>query len=656
MAVTYSREKGARTCSRCGASVRGTAKFCHVCGQKLQGFRDLKEGTQIGNYIVLRFLGSGGIGAVYLSRHRLLKQWVAVKVHDYFPRDQYVGRAFLRSSNYLSQLDHPHVVHLYDYGFQDEKAYQAIEYVSGPTFAKLLPPQQTKSWIDRCLEYFAQMLAALHYSHLCRYIDIDGTLRQGIFHGDIKPHNIFLDSKTDTIKLTDFMIPDVQAFLGEKNPNFQALDYATGVVVTPTEAFGTPAYMAPEQAEWRVTPQTDIFSLGVTMYQLVTGYSPTSSIRARLWSGVPPSHDNPYIPGWLDKLILKAVQREPSQRFQTVAEMIRIFQENREKQGSYVSIHVGSISHVSGQLFIGQFNNVVATLNSTNQTELAGTLKLLKETIMASQGVSYHKKQELVEIINQIGKEATKAVPNTTLLRIVSDGLLATLRTIPDASLSSAAGAVAPMLARLYKEQKKMSRTISILFLAANPKDTPALRLDEEMRSIDVALRQAEFRDRFDIKQQWAVRVADLQGYLLRHKPELVHFSGHGSASSQIILEDNSGNSHPVSPRALSQVFSVLKDNIRCVILNACYSEQQAQAIAQHTDCVIGMSKAIGDAAAISFAAAFYQALGYGRNVKTAFDLGCAQIDLENLDEQDTPKLLAIACNPASIIFVDDNP
>jgi hypothetical protein len=90
-------------------------------------------------------------------------------------------------------------------------------------------------------------------------------------------------------------------------------------------------------------------------------------------------------------------------------------------------------------------------------------------------------------------------------------------------------------------------------------------------------------------------------------------------------------------------------------VLNACYSEKQAQAIAQHIDCVIGMSKAIGDAAAISFAAAFYQALGYGRSVKAAFDLGCAQIDLENLDEQDTPKLLAINTDPASITFVTDN-
>jgi hypothetical protein len=87
-------------------------------------------------------------------------------------------------------------------------------------------------------------------------------------------------------------------------------------------------------------------------------------------------------------------------------------------------------------------------------------------------------------------------------------------------------------------------------------------------------------------------------------------------------------------------------------VLNACYSERQAQAIAQYIDCVIGMSKAIGDTAAISFSAAFYQALGYGRSVKMAFDLGCSQIDLANLEEQDTPKLLT-QNNSADITFVD---
>ena len=199
-----------------------------------------------------------------------------------------------------------------------------------------------------------------------------------------------------------------------------------------------------------------------------------------------------------------------------------------------------------------------------------------------------------------------------------------------------------------------MDKVIKILFLASNPTDNARLRLDEEMRGIDQALRQAKFRDRFDIEQQWAVRVNDLQSSLLRHQPDIVHFSGHGSTSSEIILEDNTGNSQPISSRALSQLFSVLQDNIRCVVLNACYSAQQAKAIAQHIDCVIGMSKAIGDSASISFAVAFYQAIGYGRDMKTAFDLGCVQIDLERLGEQDTPKLLTSNTNPREIILVND--
>ena len=199
------------------------------------------------------------------------------------------------------------------------------------------------------------------------------------------------------------------------------------------------------------------------------------------------------------------------------------------------------------------------------------------------------------------------------------------------------------------------SSLIKILFLAANPADRDRLRLDAEMRAIDLALQQAAFRDRFDITMHGAVRAADLRGYLLRHKPDIVHFSGHGDQSSEIVLEDSSGKSHPVSVRALSSLFSVFKDNIRCVVLNACYSEQQAKAIAEHIDCVIGMSKAIGDTAAISFAMAFYQALGYGRSVKTAFDLGCAQIDLENLGEQDTPKLLALNSDPKTVVFVHNS-
>jgi hypothetical protein len=194
-----------------------------------------------------------------------------------------------------------------------------------------------------------------------------------------------------------------------------------------------------------------------------------------------------------------------------------------------------------------------------------------------------------------------------------------------------------------------------ILFLAANPLGTIRLRLDEEIRSIDEALRQTEYRERFSISQHWGVRVTDIQELLLRYKPDIVHFSGHGSASSEIILEDKMGIGHPVPIDALSDLFCILKDNIRCVVLNACYSEKQARAIAQHIDYVVGMSRGIDDISAISFAMAFYRALGYGRDIEVAFRLGCLAINLENLGEQDVPKLITRNDESAKIALVDQD-
>ncbi|HLW79336.1 MAG TPA: CHAT domain-containing protein [Terriglobia bacterium] len=192
---------------------------------------------------------------------------------------------------------------------------------------------------------------------------------------------------------------------------------------------------------------------------------------------------------------------------------------------------------------------------------------------------------------------------------------------------------------------------IRILFLAANPSDTAQLRFGEEVRSIEQALLMAEFRDKFDIVQHWATRTIDLQSCLLRYKPDIVHFSGHGSSAGEIVLEDEHGRSAPVGVRALSGLFSILKDNIKCVVLNACYSERQARAIAKQIDCVVGMSKEIHDSAAISFATAFYQALGYGRDLKAAFDLGRSQIDLQQLNEHAVPKLLATRGDPSLVNF-----
>ena len=187
-----------------------------------------------------------------------------------------------------------------------------------------------------------------------------------------------------------------------------------------------------------------------------------------------------------------------------------------------------------------------------------------------------------------------------------------------------------------------------LLFLAANPLDTDSLRLDEEMRAIDISLRQADLREQFDVRSHWAVRIGDLQELLLRYQPDIVHFSGHGSNAGEIVLQDAQGQGMVVPPAALADLFGLLSDTIRCVVLNACYSADQAEAIAGEIDCVIGMTDAITDTASIEFSTAFYRALGYGRSVQSAFDLGCNQIDLASLDEAHKPLLLG-AADPESV-------
>jgi hypothetical protein len=216
-------------------------------------------------------------------------------------------------------------------------------------------------------------------------------------------------------------------------------------------------------------------------------------------------------------------------------------------------------------------------------------------------------------------------------------------------------------------EGESKVRPVKILFLAANPSQTAPLRLDQEVHAIDSALLSARLRDRFDLAQGWAVSAADLQDNLLRHEPDLVHLSGHGNTWGRLILEENVGMRNLAPPgapvrdsapseegslRALGRLFAAAKGRIRCVVLNACHSAAQARVIAEHIDCVIGMTDSISDGSAIRFARAFYSSLGYGQSLQTAFDLGCAQIGLERPEEERIPRLLAPRCDPARLALV----
>jgi len=197
-------------------------------------------------------------------------------------------------------------------------------------------------------------------------------------------------------------------------------------------------------------------------------------------------------------------------------------------------------------------------------------------------------------------------------------------------------------------------KKIKVLFLAANPKGTSSLQLDEEIRAITQKIRSSDYRDLFELVSVWAVRADDLLQAFNEHKPDLVHFSGHGSSEGEIVLVDNSGVSRSVTKQAITTLFKTLKDNIRVVFLNACYSKSQSEAITEVIDCAIGMNTAIGDQAAIIFAASFYRAIGFGRSVQQAFEQGKTALLLEGYEEDKIPELIVRKGVDASrITFID---
>ena len=183
---------------------------------------------------------------------------------------------------------------------------------------------------------------------------------------------------------------------------------------------------------------------------------------------------------------------------------------------------------------------------------------------------------------------------------------------------------------------------INVLILTANPSNMGAdpLRLDAEVRRIEEAFQRSQHRDRFQVTAKLAMQTIDLRRALLDHRPQIVHFSGHGTGEKGLVLENDAGKMQLVSTEALAGLFGIFEMGaIECVLLNACYSEIQAMAIHQYVDCVIGMNQPIGDKAAVRFAEGFYDALGAGSDYEEAFKIGCSAIALEGSAEYSTPVL-----------------
>jgi len=199
--------------------------------------------------------------------------------------------------------------------------------------------------------------------------------------------------------------------------------------------------------------------------------------------------------------------------------------------------------------------------------------------------------------------------------------LLVKYQLMPSAALSPDI----PPLGNGNQEQK-------ILLLAAIPH---SLRLDQEIREIEEAIRRSVRRELFQIKITTAVRPQDIRRVIEEERPQIVHFCGHGMEDGSLLLEDNIGNNKPVSSEALTSLFKLHAGSVKCVLLNACYSAKAAGEISQYIDYVIGMNKPIEDKAAIAFAQGFYDGLGYATfdnqdAINRAFQEGMVAIIMED--------------------------
>ena len=180
-----------------------------------------------------------------------------------------------------------------------------------------------------------------------------------------------------------------------------------------------------------------------------------------------------------------------------------------------------------------------------------------------------------------------------------------------------------------------------ILILTANPTNTKPLRVSEEVREIKRAWERSQNREKFEIIVEEAVRPQEFRRTLLGHKPNIVHFSGHGGGEQGLALMGDNGEAFLVKVAPLAKFFKALQEIffIDCVFLNACYSDVQAEGIYPYVNYVVGMNQKIGDQAAKQFAIGFYDTLFAGQSIKSAFDLGCNAIEMENIPEHLTPVL-----------------
>src|SRR5579875_1728395 len=227
----------------------GVKKECNVSHQRG------REGQQFGNYRLLQLLGRGGYGEVYLGEHLYLQTQVAVKVLAASP-EQWVRDLIRTEARTHARLDHPNIVRILDFGFEQDVPYLVMAYAPGGTL-RTLHPRGTPLPLRRITFYVYEIAKALQYAH-----------DQKVIHRDVKPENLLL-GPGNTIQLSDFGL----AVVAHQTHSLSEQD-----------ALGTTMYMAPEQARGHARPASDQYALGVLVYEWLTGYPPFTVISKQAHS------------------------------------------------------------------------------------------------------------------------------------------------------------------------------------------------------------------------------------------------------------------------------------------------------------------------------------------------------------------------------------
>jgi hypothetical protein len=202
-------------------------------------------------------------------------------------------------------------------------------------------------------------------------------------------------------------------------------------------------------------------------------------------------------------------------------------------------------------------------------------------------------------------------------------------------------------------ERRAAPKEVTVLFLASSPEDQQALRLDKETREIQKQVRAAEYRDSIWFEWRLARRVTDLIQDLNEVTPHIIHFSGHGSRA-ELAFEDADGATHPLTNDQLGRLLQAGQERIRLAVFNSCDSAAQAALACNHIDVAIGMESSVGDEAAKTFAAQFYNSLGFGLSVGQAFRQAVLQVELVHGEDHEVPQLFSKdQIDPETVVLVN---